>query len=126
MFSLFLSILNWPALIVGAIVAYIVGAVWYHPKFLGKKWMEAQPHRTYPDDYQNSKPAMILQALAIFLLAVLISTLIALAALLILTNNTGMAAGALFAGENTEKTKIDGRYHAICILIISISHLVLA
>ncbi len=36
-----LSGLNWPAIIVAAIVFFGLAAIWYQPSVMGKKWMEA-------------------------------------------------------------------------------------
>jgi len=36
-----LSGLNWPAIIVAAIAFFGLAAIWYQPKVMGNKWMEA-------------------------------------------------------------------------------------
>ena len=33
--------LNWLAIIVAAVVYFVVAAIWYQPRVMGKKWMES-------------------------------------------------------------------------------------
>ena len=33
--------INWLATLVGAVIAYIVGGIWFHPKVFGGSWMKA-------------------------------------------------------------------------------------
>jgi len=56
----------WIAVIVGAIVSIVLGAIWYSPKVFGKKWAEGVG---ISDDESSGMPipAMILQAGGIFL-----------------------------------------------------------
>ena len=47
----FLGELNWLAVIVGAVVYFVLGALWYTPAFLGRRWQRSigwDPERTPP------------------------------------------------------------------------------
>jgi hypothetical protein len=39
--SLDLAGLNWPAVLVGAVVYFVIGALWFAPQVFGKPWMAA-------------------------------------------------------------------------------------
>ena len=65
------SNVNWLAVIVGTIVSFLVGWLWYSPKLFGKKWAEGSGVSL---DSPNKMPAfaMISQLAALFLLALVI------------------------------------------------------
>ncbi len=58
---------NWIAVVVGAVVAFGVGALWYSPKMFGTKWAEWNGLKL--DNPKNMTCAMVLQFIATFLLA---------------------------------------------------------
>ncbi|MFT7560651.1 MAG: hypothetical protein ACI93R_002573 [Flavobacteriales bacterium] len=59
---------NWIAVIVGAVVSFAVGGLWYSPKLFGAKWAEGV--RLTPEQATKmSIPAMVVQLLATFLLS---------------------------------------------------------
>ncbi len=59
---------TWIAVIVGAILSFVLGFIWYLPKVFGKKWAEGVG---IADDETSGMPlpAMILQAVGIALYA---------------------------------------------------------
>ncbi len=61
--------INWLAVAVGAILAYMLGWLWYSPKMFGTKWMQGVGISF--DDPSASPPvaAMVTQAIGTFLLA---------------------------------------------------------
>ncbi len=97
--------LNWWGVLAATAAAYIVGAIWYQPAVFGTRWMDAQPHRKAPDDYQNAVPAMIVQVFTtlftVILFAVVMGAVGTLSAaiLLILAYVFGTASDALFEGK---------------------------
>ena len=67
--ELFIGV-NWLAVIVGAIVAYALGALWYSQKFFGAAWMRGSGA---PGVHKHPMAlAMLAQAGATFLFALII------------------------------------------------------
>lgn len=62
-----LTNVNWIATIVGAVVAFLLGWLWYSPVLFQKKWLEGVG--VAPDDNAPMMHAMIAQIVATFLLA---------------------------------------------------------
>jgi hypothetical protein len=65
---------NWLAVIVGAVLSFILGALWYSPKLFGMKWAEGVGVKL-PEGGGNTMPGaapMILQAIGTLLLAWLV------------------------------------------------------
>jgi hypothetical protein len=59
--------INWTAVIIGAIAAYALGALWYSPKMFGAKWAKAVGISM---DKKSMPPyPMIVQGIGTFLLA---------------------------------------------------------
>lgn len=92
---------NWTAVLIGAVVSYGLGWLWYSPKLFGKKWMEGQGMSM--DDISSLPiPAMIVQAIGTFLLAWVVgvtasNNALLTAFLVILTLVFLMAGGGLFS-----------------------------
>lgn len=59
---------NWLAVLVGAIVAFVLGWLWYSPMFFGKRWA-AGNNLELGDASSMPMAAMALQALGLLLLA---------------------------------------------------------
>jgi len=59
---------NWTAVIVGAVVSYLLGSLWYSKKLFGPKWAEGAGVSM---DETSGVPvaAMVMQAIGTFLLA---------------------------------------------------------
>ncbi|MGH2418601.1 MAG: DUF1761 domain-containing protein [Candidatus Limnocylindria bacterium] len=72
----FLGPLNWLAVIVGAVIYFALGAVWYTPSVFGRRWMRSigwDPERTPPQmnplTYAVPAAAYLVMAIAVGLLA---------------------------------------------------------
>ena len=61
---------NWLAVIVGTLVAFGLGWLWYSPKMFGDKW--AKWNDLKKEDCKNMTSAMVSQFFATFLLAWLV------------------------------------------------------
>jgi hypothetical protein len=95
---------NWLAVIVGAVLAFLLGWLWYSPKLFGTKWAEGIGVQlggaTAPP-----AAAMVAQAIGTFLLAWVVGVTAASNALftfilVVLTIAVLIAAGGLFAGKS--------------------------
>ncbi len=113
----------WIAVVLGAILAYGLGAVWYSPILYGKKWMKAQPHRK-ASDYTMTAVPMIMQAIASLFFALLVNVLIGFIGILPATllmigfYASESKAHSLFLGQKNELWQIDFGYRVGMILII--------
>lgn len=87
---------NWLAVGVGTIVAFLVGWLWYSPKLFGKKWAQGSNVSLGSAD---SMPAfaMVTQLLALFLLALVIGMTAATDALM--TAIVAILAVAMFTAS---------------------------
>lgn len=107
-----LTDVNWTAVLVGTIVSYGLGMLWFGPLF-GKPWAAGSHGITAP-----SRPpivAMALQLAGTFLLAWIIgatATINALltAVLVILAIAALLAAGALFSQKSTVAALLEGGF----------------
>lgn len=96
---------NWLAVIVGFVLAYALGWLWYSPKLFGAKWaagvgLDPKGPDTLP------VAAMVLQAIGTFLLSWLVgitaaSNALATIILIAITIMVLMAAGAQFTKKST-------------------------
>lgn len=110
---------NWLAVVVGAIVAYGAGWIWYGPLF-GKAWSSGLGIST-PD-----KPpllAMSVQALGTFLLAWVIgvtavSDALMTAILIVVTIAVLLAAGGLYAQKSGKVIAIETTYVVVMAVIM--------
>jgi hypothetical protein len=105
--------LNWLAVIVGTVVAYLLGMLWFSPKMFGRAWASGMNDLQMP----ASPPAMamILQLAGTFALALVVGltavqNMLATAILAILAVAILQAGSGLFK-QNTGKTvSIDAGY----------------
>jgi len=63
--------LNWIAVIVGTVASFLVGWLWYSPKLFGQGWADGSGVKLNTADKMPAF-AMIMQLLALFLLALVI------------------------------------------------------
>lgn len=68
---------NWLAVIIGAIAAYMLGWLWYSPKLFAEKWMTGAKV-TFKEGDPMPVAAMIIQAIGTALLACVIGLISAL------------------------------------------------
>lgn len=105
---------NWMAVIIGAVISYGLGWLWYSPKLFGNKWMECQGMST--DDISGPPmTAMIVQAIGTFLLAWVVGVTASNNALLtvflvILTLVFLMAGGGLYSQKKSNVIAIEVGY----------------
>ena len=94
---------NWLAVAVGAVLAYLLGYLWYSPKLFGKKWAEGVDLKQAPENLPVA--AMVMQAAGTFLLAWVVGVTAADNALLtvilvVATTVALMLAGSLFTQKS--------------------------
>ena len=95
---------DWIAVIVGAVLAFLLGWFWYSPMLFGKKWAEGVGVELGSADKMPAA-AMLLQAAGTFLLAWVVGVTAASNALLpfillVVTITVLVAAGGLFAKKS--------------------------
>lgn len=117
------SNVNWLAVIVGAVLAFVAGWLWYSPILFGAKWAESSRVEMGSAD-EMPKMAMLLQALALLLISTFIGMTAAAGALTAaIVAILGIAAFNMSAGAFIKKNNyallVDGGY-AILIGIVMI------
>jgi hypothetical protein len=117
------SNVNWLAVIVGAVLAFVAGWLWYSPILFGAKWAEGSRVAMGTAD-EMPKMAMLLQALALLLISTFIGMTAAAGALTTaIVAILGIAAFNMSAGAFIKKSNyallVDGGY-AILIGIVMI------
>ncbi len=90
---------NWTAVVAGAVLAYLLGYLWYSPRLFGKKWAEGVDLKSPPENLPVA--AMTAQAIGTFLLSWIVGVTAANNALLtiilvVATIVALMLAGGLF------------------------------
>lgn len=120
---------NWLAVIVGAVAAFLLGWLWYSPMLFGKKW--AGDHKIEMGT-ANDMPvaAMATQALGLFLVAWFVgvtaveSKLLTfiLAAVGFATHN---ASGSLFAKKSSAIAWIDFGYAIAAVIVMFLAQALL-
>ncbi|TFH48649.1 MAG: DUF1761 domain-containing protein [Lysobacterales bacterium] len=113
---------NWIATILGAVIAFAMGWLWYSPKLFGKKWAEGV--RITLDD-KTSPPvmAMVTQAIATFLLAWVVAVTAANDALLTIILITLafvalIVSGGLFAQKSRYAIATEAGYVVVMVVIM--------
>ncbi len=110
---------NWLAVIVGAIVAFLLGWIWYSPKLFGTRWAEGVGINL--DDSGPSALAMVIQFVATFLLAWIIgvtavANALLSAILIVLTIVFLMVASSLFS----QKSRYAITTEAVFVVVIAV------
>ena len=95
--------LNWIGLIIGAVIAFSLGGLWYSPHMFGLKWAEGSGINIVDD---HPLPALLVQGIGTFLFAwllaiVLVSGGLAVAILAVITVSAILAGGCLFSNKNS-------------------------
>ena len=128
--------LNWLAVIVGALIYFALGALWYTPQFLGRAWQRSigwDPERTLPQmsaaTYAVPLLAYLVMAVAIGLLAAVTGTdSLGEGVVLGLVVGIGLSLMHTLVDATFDPNKpqpwtwfaINGSYHALGILIVAI------
>jgi Protein of unknown function (DUF1761) len=105
--------INWPAVVLGTIAAFVLGMFWFSPKMFGKSWTEGSHNIQAPD-----KPpmlAMLVQLLGTFALAFVVgitetNEAIGTAAAAILAVALTVAGMDLFSQKSGRATLVDAGY----------------
>jgi len=106
--------LNWLAVIVGAVLSFLAGWLWFSPKLFGEKWAEGSRVELGKAD-EMPKLAMAAQAIALLLISTLIGLTAASGALFTaIIAILGIAAFSVSVGAFVKKTNyalmVDGGY----------------
>ena len=114
---------NWIAVTVGAVVAFLLGWLWCSPKLFGSKWAEGVGIKL--DGSGPSALAMMVQIIATFLLAWIIGITAATnslttAILIVLTIVSLMVASGLFCQKSRYAISTDGGF-VIAMAVIMIA-----
>ena len=128
--------LNWLAVIVGALIYFALGALWYSPMLFARRWQQSigwDPERTPPEQnpmtYVIPAAAYVVMAVAIGLIAVSSGTdNIGEGVVLGLVTGIGLSLAHTFVDASFDPNKpepwtwfaINGSYHAIGLLIVSV------
>ena len=116
------SNINWLAVIVGAVVSFLVGWLWYSPKLFGNAWAEGSKVKLGSAD-QMPMAAMAAQMLGLFLMSWFVAVTAASNALLTVILATvaftvmGWAGGA-FAQISTTARNINAGYWIVALVIM--------
>jgi len=122
--EIFMNI-NWVAVIIGAVAAYALGALWYSPKLFGTGWMKAVG--LTPDSKGKVMPAMVTQAVGTFLLAWVIGITettdsILTAIMIAFTIAVLIKANGLFAGKGSYAIKVEAGYVIAMVAVMVLAH----
>ena len=128
--------LNWLAVIVGAVIYFILGALWYAPPFLGRRWQRSigwDPEKTPPQanamTYVAPLLAYLVMAVAVGLLAAATGTdTLGEGIVLGLVLGIGLSLMHTFVDATFDPNKpepwtwfaINGTYHAIGLIIVAV------
>jgi len=115
---------NWLAVIVGFVVSFGLGWLWFSPKLFGKKWAEGNGLNPDGPDKMPMN-AMITQAAGTFLLAWVVGvtakneallTIILIAVTIIVLN----AAGAMFTNKKPYVRHVDAGFTLAMVVVMII------
>ena len=115
---------NWVAVIVGAIAAYALGALWYSPKLFGTKWAESA--RVDMNNKSGMVPSMAVQAFGVFLLAWVIGITertedLALALLIALMVAVLIKANGMFAQKGKYAVVVESTFVIAMVVVMIIA-----
>jgi hypothetical protein len=123
-----LSNIAWLPTIIGAVLAFLAGWLWYGPMMFYKGWSEGSHIQPSTDNKMPMVP-MVAQVVALLLMAILLNFLVPGGWGMVLL--AGLAAAAFvvssggFIGKNTYAMTVDGGYILVATLIIAIVHTIL-
>lgn len=113
---------NWLAVAVGTLVAYLLGWLWYSPKLFGPKWMEGA-RVTLVEGAPMPVAPMVVQLIGTFLLSWVVGIGAANNALLIiilisLTFAVLMIAGGLYSQKSHYAILVEAGYVMAMVLVM--------
>jgi hypothetical protein len=128
--------LNWLAVIVGALIYFVLGALWYSPMVLGRQWQrsigwdpERTPPQMSPTTYVVPGLAYLVMAIAVGLLAAATGTDTAAEGVILgLVLGIGLSLMHTLVDATFDPNKpqpwtwfaINGTYHALGLLIVAV------
>lgn len=117
---------SWIAVIVGAVVSFLAGWLWYSPKMFGEGWAKGVGVELGSAD-QMPMTAMILQALGLLLMSWFVA--VTAASNLLLTVILGTVAftvlgmgGASFRRQSDYSRNVDAAYWVLALIIMIIAN----
>ena len=119
---------NWVAVVVGAVLAFLAGWLWYSDSLFGEKWRAGIGITV--DDNSPMAHAMLAQGVGTFLLAWVIGITettgaIEFAVLIALTIAVLMKAGGFFAQHSKYAIMVNSIYVLVMVAIMIATHAVL-
>ncbi len=119
----------WVPVVVGAIVAFFVGWLWYSPKLFGTKWAEGVGI-TINDNHGPMMMALIAQVAGTFLFAWVIGLTasqdaLLTAILITITIATIVKANGLFAQKSMYAIRVEVGYILVMAIIMIVTHAIL-
>ncbi|MBP9717411.1 MAG: DUF1761 family protein [Candidatus Pacebacteria bacterium] len=125
--TLFLDV-NWVAVLVGALAAYALGALWYSETLFGKKWKAGIGTPAVAN--MPMMPGMLTQAIGTLLLACVVGVLettgsIGLTVLVALTMSVLIKANGFFAGKAKSAIYIEASFVLAMVVLMVLAHAVL-
>lgn len=116
---------NWLAVCVGAVAAFLVGWLWYSDKMFGIKWREGIG--IAPDDQTSMMPAMIAQIVGTALLAWVIgitetTDAIYFAILIAFTIAAIVKANGLYAQKSKYAISVEVGYILVMVIVMILAH----
>lgn len=119
---------NWLAVVVGAIAAYALGALWYSEKLFARKWKEGIGTPAVPN--QSMMHAMFSQAVGTFMLAWVIgitetTNALWFAILITLTLAALIKANGLFAGKTKTAIMIETSFVIAMVVVMILAQALL-
>ncbi len=127
--EILLTDVDWLAVVVGAVVAFILGWAWYSPKLFGTKWAEGSKVNMKAAGEMSMLP-MVAQGAATFLLAWAIGVTEALGAfplaiLFGLAASGLIKANGLFAQKNNYAVMTETGFVLAMVAVMILTHLVI-
>ncbi|MEM7243456.1 MAG: DUF1761 domain-containing protein [Pseudomonadota bacterium] len=117
---------NWLAVIVGTVAAFIAGWAWYSPKLMGQKWADGS-NVTINSADNMPIDAMAAQFIGLFLISWFVSLMAAndklLTVILVTLGFIVLAwSGSAFAKQNTTARNINAGYWIIAVVIMILAN----
>ena len=120
---------NWIAVIVGAVVAFVLGWIWYSPKVFGTKWAEGVGI-SIDESEKPCAAAMVTQAIGTLLLAWVVGVTAAHNALMTMILITItivflMIGGGLFSQKSAFAITTEAAYVVAMVVIMIVCQVIL-
>lgn len=119
-------------IIIGAVLAFAFGMIWYNPKVFGTLWGAEQPHRKMPEDFdKDMRKTMIASAIDALLFATIALLLLTAyeiegVILLAISVTAGMYANTIARGGTNKLFFIDTGFLLGQLVIITATILIIS